>query len=63
MRRTAPVRTGSGAVQRVPTIDDVRLRAYEIYLNRGSFGDALSDWLQAEQELRGGDATADRQVR
>lgn len=35
-----------------PTAADIRVRAYEIYLGRGDApGDALSDWLQAEQEL------------
>jgi hypothetical protein len=31
--------------------DEVRFRAYEIYLRRNGHGDELSDWLQAEQEL------------
>lgn len=36
-----------------PTIDDVRRRAYEIYMARGmSHGGAMSDWLQAERQLR-----------
>jgi hypothetical protein len=35
------------------TEDDVRLRAYELYLKRGTNpGDEVGDWLQAEQELR-----------
>jgi hypothetical protein len=37
-----------------PTIteDAVRLRAYELYLQRGANpGDEVSDWLQAEREL------------
>jgi glycosyltransferase involved in cell wall biosynthesis len=34
--------------------DDVRRRAYEIYLARhGAPGDPVADWLQAERELRG----------
>lgn len=39
-----------------PTIDDIRERAYFIYLNRcanGVPGDAQSDWLQAVAELNG----------
>jgi hypothetical protein len=33
--------------------DDVRLRAYELYVQRGSTpGDDVNDWLQAERELR-----------
>jgi hypothetical protein len=36
-----------------PTTDEIRCRAYDIYCARnGSSGDALSDWLEAEQELR-----------
>jgi hypothetical protein len=35
-----------------PTEDEIRLRAYEIYLAReGREGDALRDWLEAEAEL------------
>jgi hypothetical protein len=33
--------------------DDLRHRAYEIYLKRGSNpGNELEDWLQAERELK-----------
>ena len=35
--------------------DDIRRRAEEIYrarVNNGHHGDELSDWLQAEKELR-----------
>jgi hypothetical protein len=36
-----------------PTEDDIRKRAYEIYLARnGGPGSALDDWLRAEAELR-----------
>lgn len=33
--------------------DQIRIRAYEIYLSRrsGTGGDAISDWAQAEREL------------
>jgi Protein of unknown function (DUF2934) len=35
------------------TEKDIRTRAYEIYIERGgSDGRALSDWLQAEGELK-----------
>lgn len=38
---------------RTITEDDVRLRAYEIYLRRGDApGNDIDDWLQAERELR-----------
>ena len=37
----------------VVTEADVARRAYEIFLTRsGESGDPVSDWLQAEQELR-----------
>ena len=36
-----------------PAAEQIQARAYEIYLARGGCdGDAHSDWLQAEQELR-----------
>jgi hypothetical protein len=35
-----------------PTQDDIALRAYHIYLERGCTpGDPMQDWLRAEQEL------------
>jgi hypothetical protein len=35
-----------------PTQEQIALRAYHIYLERGStLGDPLQDWLQAEREL------------
>lgn len=35
-----------------PSSEDIRLRAHELYLERGSLpGDELDDWLQAEREL------------
>jgi len=38
-----------------PTEDQIRRRAYEIYLARGSRpGSELQDWLTAEAELREG---------
>ena len=37
-----------------PSSEDIRLRAYEIYLERGSLpGNELDDWLLAERELDG----------
>ena len=35
-----------------PTSDEIAVRAYHIYLERGGGdGDPLDDWLQAEREL------------
>jgi DUF2934 family protein len=40
-----PRRTG-------PSLEEIRLRAYEIYLERGrTDGQHLEDWFQAEKEL------------
>jgi hypothetical protein len=36
------------------SIETIRMRAYELFLARGStHGDDLADWLKAERELRG----------
>jgi hypothetical protein len=36
-----------------PTREDIALRAYEIYLERGGApGNALEDWTRAERELQ-----------
>jgi hypothetical protein len=41
-----------GSRNHVPTHDEIRLRAYEIHLERGGLrGRELADWLQAEAEL------------
>jgi len=34
-----------------PTRQQIRERAYQIYLARGNQGDPVSDWLRAEREL------------
>lgn len=45
--------TGEAAVSREPTRDQIRLRAYQIYLERGAHpGQELDDWLRAERELQ-----------
>lgn len=51
---TSPVNDTAGQ----PTIDRIRLRAYEIsQARKDGPGDALSDWIQAEHEvLAGADA-------
>lgn len=51
LRRAAPKKVVTPAPVAAPSADEVRMRAYEIYLHRNSPGDDLSDWLQAEQEL------------
>ena len=51
VRRAAPKKVVVPAAVAAPSADEVRLRAYEIYLHRNNQGDEISDWLQAEQEL------------
>ena len=42
------------SANRAPSFEEIRLRAYEIYLERGSLpGNELDDWLKAEHELDG----------
>jgi len=56
----------AGAMVKVPsteisTEDQIRVRAYELYLLReGAGGSELDDWLQAEREIlaKAGDETA-----
>jgi len=53
--RTGPIQPGAEniCVSHAPGPEDIRLRAYEIYLERGALpGSELEDWLQAERELQ-----------
>lgn len=46
--------SANGRDHAVSIDEQIRLRAYELYLDRGGRpDDDLADWLQAEQELRG----------
>ncbi|HZP46710.1 MAG TPA: DUF2934 domain-containing protein [Candidatus Binataceae bacterium] len=52
---TMPSAGGNGLARVTvqPTVEQIRERAYELFLRRdGAPGDALSDWLDAERELR-----------
>jgi hypothetical protein len=41
-----------GARATSPSLEEIRLRAYEIYVERGRIhGRELEDWLQAEKQL------------
>jgi Protein of unknown function (DUF2934) len=54
---TAPARAETGEVSAGNSARDeeIRRRAYEIYLERGEQpGREVDDWLQAERELEGG---------
>ena len=53
--RLAPAKTATRKPPARPRYDQdqIRARAYEIYLKRNNgSGSALGDWLQAERELR-----------
>lgn len=42
-----------GSVNAEPSIEEIRERAFEIYVERGQQpGREVEDWVQAEQELR-----------
>jgi len=46
--------TENTSANRPPSYQEIRRRAYELYLERdGVGGDEVDDWLQAEAELRG----------
>jgi hypothetical protein len=52
---SALVETGEVSVGNSARDEEIRHRAYEIYLERGEQpGRDLDDWLQAERELEGG---------
>jgi DUF2934 family protein len=52
---TQAAETGEASVGNAARDEDIRRRAYEIYLERGvQPGHELDDWLQAERELEGG---------
>jgi hypothetical protein len=47
--------TGEASPENVERDEKIRLRAYEIYVERGEhLGLELNDWLQAEREVEGG---------
>jgi hypothetical protein len=51
IERSSP-RSGQQIAERHPTREEIELRAYEIYVERGGAqGNDLEDWLQAESEL------------
>jgi hypothetical protein len=56
--------TGEASVRNSALDDQIRRRAYEIYLERGEQpGRDLEDWFQAERELEGGVLAARRRGR
>ena len=56
MRKTrdasSPTTKKTKKTKTLPTQEEIALRAYHIFLERGSTpGDAMEDWLRAEREL------------
>lgn len=52
MKSSIPTTKKTRATKATPTHEEIKLRAYEIYLERGGApGDALEDWIRAEREL------------
>lgn len=52
VKNSLPTAKKTRAAKTVPTHEEIALRAYEIYLERGGTpGDALEDWVRAEREL------------
>lgn len=50
--KKSPARSLGSAELPRPTVEEIRLRAYEIYVERGRIdGQELDDWVQAEREL------------
>ena len=51
-RKTAKPGNVQEALTSAPTVEEIRARAYEIYVERGQRdGEDLENWLQAEKEL------------
>lgn len=52
VKSSVPPAKKARAAKNAPTHEEIALRAYEIYLERGGTpGDALQDWTRAEREL------------
>jgi hypothetical protein len=52
MKAVPPAEEAQQAMRGEPTTEQIRNRAYEIYVSRGdAAGDELQDWLFAEREL------------
>src|SRR5215207_7865755 len=49
----SPAQTSSTSMGSEPSAEDIRMRAYQRYLERGgSHGQDFEDWLEAERELK-----------
>ena len=55
VKTASTMESANQASQTQPTPEQIRQRAYDIYVSRkGALGDEVEDWLQAERELRAG---------
>ena len=53
-KASSPATKGQRSAKSHPTREEIALRAYEIYLERGGApGNELEDWTRAERELLG----------
>ncbi len=51
-KRKSPNRTTNGSFGSIARLDEIAVRAHEIYVARGAEpGRELDDWLQAEREI------------
>ena len=63
LKSSLPTTKKSRPAKSAPTHEEVALRAYEIYLERGRTpGDALEDWTRAERELLEKDSKPSRRA-
>jgi hypothetical protein len=54
MQSASPAMQKPHAVSHQPTQEEIALRAYQIYLQRGGVpGNEFEDWVQAERQLLG----------
>jgi Protein of unknown function (DUF2934) len=54
MESVSPASQKSRVAKNQPTAEEIALRAYQIYLERGATpGNEFEDWIQAERELLG----------
>jgi hypothetical protein len=50
---TGPIQPRAENINHAPGLEEIRLRAYEIHIERGGVpGNELDDWPQAERELQ-----------
>jgi hypothetical protein len=63
-KTSSPSVRKSSTVKSLPTREEIALRAYEIYLERGGApGNELEDWTRAERELLEMSTTPRRKAR